>query len=151
MQDHPRNFVYPTTVVAISMMAVVHKKAELYFGEEEPREGNVHKDAFVHRFAKDSTNESIPVQAVSCKSFVITYPQYGARKNLPSVAYACGFGYNSLLTFASQSPRSVSKTSLHNDVKNSLNTPPPSIPALQFHRQILLHNRKITTYSSAPN
>lgn len=62
--------------------------------------------------------------------------------NVPSVAYACGFGYSSFFLFSNQRPRSVSNTSLHNEVKNSLKTPPPSIPALKTTQNPLDDNRQ---------
>lgn len=54
--------------------------------------------------------------------------------------------------FASHSPRSVSKTSLHREVKNSLNTPPPSMPALDYNKiKIQGTFEGNATHSGSPN
>ena len=63
--------------------------------------------------------------------------------NLRSVAYECGAGYSSFFLFANQSPRSASNTSLHRLVKNSLKTPPPSIPALNTEHPVSTHKKEI--------
>lgn len=106
-----------------------------YFREKETSERNVNKNTLIHRLPEDSTNKTVPAEVMSYGISWESGPrfEYAYRICIPSVAYACGFGYNSLFLLANHKPRSVSNTSLQREVKNSLNTPPPSIPALERH------------------
>lgn len=107
--------------------------ARTHLRQEETCECYVHKNAFIHRLSKNTTNKPVPVEAVGYKNRESKVSTTTTRNSVsvPSVAYACGFGYSSFFLFSNQRPRSVSNTSLHKEVKNSLKTPPPSIPALE--------------------
>jgi hypothetical protein len=127
----PENSAFPTTETGcVSVFAGKNNRIH-YLRKEEAGKCHVDQDTFIKRFAKNTANEAIPIQ-------VVRYEKQNFSGYLPdirvdtahSVAYLCGLGYNSLFAVASHNPRSVSKTSLQSEVRNSLNTPPPSMPAL---------------------
>ena len=89
------------------------------------------------------TNSSYGLERKIDVGILPTWANENDKTSSHSVAYACGFGYNSFFTFANHSPRSVSNTSLHNEVKNSLNTPPPSIPALGKKKESEIRKPKV--------
>lgn len=107
-------------------------KVTTHLGQEKPCESYINKNTFIDRFSEDTSYESIPIETMAylIKSRQLRVHDSQLSGDVLSMAYECGLGYNSLFLVASHSPLFESNTSLHKEVKNSLNTPPPSMPAL---------------------
>jgi hypothetical protein len=117
-------------------MLMEERRQGTHFSQEEPSKHHINKDALIHRLAQYLTYGPVLSQAMHCKGTIKAGTKSALRsrelkkESVHSVAYGWGLGYSSFFLFIDHSPQPVSKTSLQSSVKNSLNTPPPSIPAL---------------------
>ena len=141
--------------LGVSLLPSTVCDTSTYLGQKESCEGDVDEDALVQSLPQYPTDEAIPRQVVRCDQYVGKcrgdFSHWSYKMNLPSVAYECGAGYSSFFLFSNQSPRSASNTSLHRLVKNSLKTPPPSIPALNTEHPVSTHKKDIDRSSKKKN
>ena len=98
MRGHPRNFVFLATTTR-SVDEYIHRpNQKRTFARKNPAD----QDTVVHSLPEYPAYEAIPIQAVRCRSvFSRRWRNVIPQKDLPSVAYEHGLGYNSFFLFAS--------------------------------------------------